>query len=260
MLASLNPQLAQWTDKKIWIIGASSGIGAALAKALLAKGADVAISARTQTSLVNVASAHPKAFVLPFDATEPEQWSAARAKLAEHWSGSAYWVIFCAATYRPEHVWDVQAEWTRQTLQTNLGSVYFGVQTCLGDLLAKRSGGFVIVASVAGYVGLPRAAVYGPTKAALINLAQLMYVELHGRGLGVYLVNPGFVKTRLTERNDFTMPALQTPEQAANAILKGMAKGEFEISFPKRFTWWLKLLQLLPYRMQFAILARTLKS
>lgn len=259
MLKSFNPKLSDWTGKKVWIIGASSGIGAALAKQMLAQGAEVALSARSTSALQNTASNHPNAWVLPLDATEPQEWEAAHRKLQTHWPSSAYWVVFCAATYRPEHSWELESTATQQTLQTNLASVYYGLEAVLPDLLNRQDGGLVIVASVAGYIGLPNATVYGPSKAALINLAELLYSELHPRGLGVYLVNPGFVKTRLTDRNDFPMPALQSPQQAAQAILHGMAKGEFEISFPKRFTRWLQLLRYLPQRLRFAIIARTIK-
>lgn len=259
MLTALNPKLNNWTGKKVWIIGASSGIGAALAKALLAQGASVALSARSEDALQTVAANHPQAFVLAFDATDPAQWTGAHARLHSHWGEQEYWLVFCAAVYRPEHSWQLESASTHQTLQTNLASVYYGLEVSLGGMLKRQRGGLVLVASVAGYVGLPNACVYGPSKAALINLAELLYVELRPRGLGVYLVNPGFVKTRLTDRNDFRMPALQSPEQAAQAILHGMARGQFEISFPKRFTWWLRLLQYLPQRLRFAILARTIK-
>jgi short-subunit dehydrogenase len=109
---------------------------------------------------------------------------------------------------------------------------------------------------VAGYRGLPQSLAYGPTKAALINLAETLYLDLHRKGIGVSLINPGFVQTPLTQGNAFTMPALLTPEQAATAILKGWAQGAFEVHFPKRFTLCLKALRLLPYRAYFALIRR----
>ena len=135
---------------------------------------------------------------------------------------------------------------------------YTGLATVLPDMLARGSGGVAIVASVAGYVGLPNASVYGPTKAALINLAEVLYADLHPRGLDVYLINPGFVQTPLTDQNAFAMPALQTPQAAARAIFGGLAGGKFEIHFPKRFTIWVKLLGALPYRLRFALIDRFL--
>lgn len=259
MFAALNPKIDQWQGKKVWIIGASSGIGAALAKELLSHGAQLALSARSEAGLLDTAQGHANALVLPMDATQTYEWRQAHARLKEHWGDSPYWVVFCAGVYRPEHSWELDSAATQKTLQTNLASVYFGIEVVLPDMLQRKNGGLVLVASVAGYMGLPNATVYGPSKAALINLAELLYAELHQRGLGVYLVNPGFVKTRLTQRNDFPMPALQSPEQAARAIVAGLARGKFEISFPKRFTWWLQLIRLLPQRWRFAIISNATK-
>jgi NAD(P)-dependent dehydrogenase (short-subunit alcohol dehydrogenase family) len=109
------------------------------------------------------------------------------------------------------------------------------------------------VSSVAGYGGLPTSLVYGATKAALINLTETLYLDLAPRGIGVYLINPGFVKTPLTDRNTFRMPALISADEAAAEILAGLARGCFEIHFPRRFTRWLKLLRVLPYRWYFAL-------
>lgn len=259
MLSSLNPRITHWAGRKVWVVGASSGIGAALAKQLLAQGAELALSARSLPGLRTTAEEHPETLLLPMDASRPDEWKRCHAELISQWQDSAYWVVFCAASYRPQHSWELEGQYTKQTLLTNLGSVYYGLEAVLPDLLARGDGGLLIMASVAGYVGLPNAAVYGPSKAALINLAELLYSELHPRGLGVYLINPGFVQTPLTARNDFPMPALQTPEQAATAILRGIARGRFEISFPKRFTGWLQLLKILPHRLRFAIISHTVK-
>lgn len=127
-------------------------------------------------------------------------------------------------------------------------------------MLGRSAGGIAIIASVAGWIGLPKASVYGPSKAALINLAEILYSDLHPRGLDVYLINPGFVNTQLTAQNDFDMPALQTPDEAASAILRGIAAGRFEIHFPRRFTLLIKLLRLLPYRIRFALIGQLVKT
>lgn len=169
-------------------------------------------------------------------------------------------VIFCAAEYRPLRPWEVTADEARRTIDINLGSVYYGLAAVLPSMLSRHAGSLVLLASVAGYMGLPNATIYGPTKAALINLAELLYAELHPRGLGVYLVNPGFVKTRLTARNDFSMPALQTAEDAAASILSGLARGRFEIAFPSRFTRVMRLASMLPYRLRLALLQRLMKT
>ena len=121
-------------------------------------------------------------------------------------------------------------------------------RVALQQALQRRGGHISLISSVAGFRGLPQGLAYGPTKAALINLAETLYLDLRPEGIGVSVINPGFVETPLTEQNPFTMPALITPAQAAAEILRGWARGSFDIHFPKRFTLWLKLLRLLPYR------------
>jgi short-subunit dehydrogenase len=124
-------------------------------------------------------------------------------------------------------------------------------------LLAQKAGGIGIVASVAGYIGLPKALIYGASKAALINFTESLYNDLRPKGLGVYLINPGFVDTPLTQKNDFEMPALMKAEDAARVTLAEIAAGRFEIHYPKRFTRMLKLLRVLPYRLQLWLVRRS---
>lgn len=255
----LNRRIENWEGKRVWLVGASSGIGAALAAEALAAGARVALSARRLEQLQAVAAGHPQALTLPFDALDQAAWPEAYRAACQLFGGIDL-VVFCAAEYRPERSWEVTPAGAARTLGINLGSVYSGLATVLPDMLARGSGGIAIVASVAGYLGLPKASVYGPSKAALINLAELLYTDLHPRGLDVYLINPGFVRTQLTARNDFAMPALQTPEAAARAIRRGMAAGRFEIHFPWRFTLLVKLVRMLPYRLRFALLAQLAKT
>lgn len=257
MFAPLNPPVRDWPSRRVWIVGASSGIGAALADTLLQRGAHVVLSARREDALETVAGNRPGAHVLPFDATRPSEWAAAAAAV-DLWGGVDL-LVFCAAVYTPEHAWELRADRVRETLATNLESVYLGLEAMVPRLLKRGQGGLVLLASVAGYTGLPTATVYGPTKAALINLAELLYTDLRPRGVSVHLVNPGFVRTRLTERNGFPMPALQTPEQAARAIVAGLERGRFEIHFPRRFTIPLRLLSQLPHRLRFALVRRALR-
>lgn len=254
----LNRCLRDWNGLRVWLIGASSGIGAALAAEALAAGARVALSARREDRLQAVAAGHAQALVAPFDIVDHAGWAARYAEIQQAFGGVDL-VVFCAADYQPERSWEVQPARAAQLLAVNLGSVYTGLATVLPDMLARGSGGIAIVASVAGYLGLPNASVYGPSKAALINLAELLYVDLRPRGLSVYLINPGFVQTALTARNEFAMPALQTPLEAARAILRGLAAGRFEIHFPRRFTLAMKLLRWLPYRLRFNLMTRMMQ-
>lgn len=256
-MRALNRPIRRWDGLRVWIIGASSGIGAALATDALLAGARVALSARRSDKLEALAHGHPQALAVPLDILDQPAWAGCYGRICAAFGGIDL-IVFCAADYRPERSWEVRPAQASRTLAVNLGSVYTGLATVLPDMLARGSGGIAIVASVAGYLGLPNASVYGPSKAALINLAELLYADLHPRGLSVYLINPGFVQTALTAKNDFAMPALLTPQAAARAIRRGLAAGRFEIHFPRRFTLALKFLRWLPYRLRFTLIDRLL--
>ncbi|GGY14584.1 SDR family NAD(P)-dependent oxidoreductase [Paludibacterium paludis] len=259
MTPRLNPAIADWRARRVWIIGASSGIGAALAAELLDAGAGVILSARRAEPMRALAADHPAARVETLDVTDPGAWQRVWAQL-DHPGSRPDLVVFCAADYRPQTCLDLHADETRRLLDTNLLGVYHGLEVILPTLARQGHGGVALIASVAGYAGLPGAVVYGPGKAALINLAEILYAELKPRGVAVYLINPGFVATPLTAKNDFPMPALLTPREAARDIMRGLARGAFEIHFPFRFTFWLKLLRLLPYRLRLPLLARLSRS
>jgi len=192
---------------------------------------------------------------LALDLSRAGEIERARDRLLAAWGGIDL-VVFNAGTYRPLRAWELTAEAVRETLETNLVGTMSGTAAVLPTLLAQGHGAIALVGSVAGYGGLPKALVYGPSKAALINFAEVLHLDLSPRGIGVFLIDPGFVATPLTAQNDFAMPALQTPEQAAAAIVDGFARGDFEIHFPKRFTRALKLLQLLPRPLYFALIRR----
>jgi short-subunit dehydrogenase len=165
-------------------------------------------------------------------------------------------VLIVAGTHRPVRAWELEGETARLLVETNLMGVLNVIEAVLPELLAAGRGGIGIMASVAGYGGLPTSLVYGATKAALINLAETLYLDLKPRGVDVYLINPGFVKTPLTDRNAFRMPALISAEEAAAATLAGLEKGRFEIHYPTRFTLAMKLLAMLPYRLYFPLVRR----
>jgi short-subunit dehydrogenase len=141
-------------------------------------------------------------------------------------------------------------------MEVNYSGALYVLDNVLPALLARGAGHISLVGSVAGYRGLPQSLAYGPTKAALINLAETLYLDLHDKGIGVSVINPGFVQTPLTAGNTFDMPALLTPRQAAQEIVRGWARGEFEIHFPKRFTVWMQVLRLLPHRLFFSLVKR----
>lgn len=254
----MNPAIIDWRGRRVWLLGASSGIGAALARALLARGARVALSARKESMLQQLAGNAPDAadaLVLPCDAADPASLARAFAFLEDRWGGVDV-AVYLAADYQPMRAWELDLDVASRMIDINLrGAVAFAacVVPCL---LRQGQGQLAFVASVAGYGGLPKSLIYGPTKAALINFAETLYLDLAAKGLGVRVINPGFVATPLTAANDFAMPALITPEQAAQAILKGYAGTAFEIDFPRRFTLPMKLLSLLPYRWYFPLVRR----
>lgn len=269
LFGALNPPFADYRGRRVWVIGASYGLGAAIARELLARGARVALSARKRELLKQVAEGFKEALIAPLDVTDVDSVHAAARRIARAWGGFDLVLVVAgthiemraqlppgvaASTDTPPPYWSLAR--ARQLLDVNLHGVLNCVDAALPVLLRQGSGGIGIVSSVAGYMGLPRSLIYGASKAALINFTEALYGDLRPQGIAVYLINPGFVDTPLTRKNDFRMPALMPAEDAARATLDGIAAGEFEIHYPKRFTRWLKLLRVLPYRLQLAAVAR----
>jgi NAD(P)-dependent dehydrogenase (short-subunit alcohol dehydrogenase family) len=238
-----------WHGKTVWLVGASSGIGQATAHALHARGARVVVSARNTQALDDFVRSHTGALALPLDASD-----AAAVKVAAQTVlalGPLDLLMYCAGYYRELRATEFDLAEMLQHQQVNYTGALYLLDAVLPALLKRGSGHISLVGSVAGYRGLPKSLAYGPTKAALINLAETLHVDLKPSGVGVSIVNPGFVETPLTAQNQFSMPALITPAQAATEILAGWARGEFEIHFPKRFTLWMKTLRVLPYALYF---------
>lgn len=249
----MNPPIRDWRGLRVWVIGASSGIGAETARQLLERGALVALSARNVALLDDVANAHHQALVLQLDITVQTQVQQARDRLLEQWQGIDL-VLIVAGAYNEMRADGLDMAVVNQMLDVNLRGVFHCLEAVLPTLLRQGHGGVGIVSSVAGFSGLPKALVYGPTKAALINLAESLYFDLSPRGIGVYLINPGFVETPATAQNNFAMPGLISADRAAQEILDGIGRGRFHIHFPKRFTNWLRLARLLPYRWYFSLI------
>ncbi len=254
LFTPLNAPQTDWRGKTVWIVGASSGIGAATASALHARGARVIASARNQQALQEFAKTHTGAQALVLDATDRQAVQVAAQQVLA--MGRLDCVVYCAGHYTAMRGFALDLDDAVRHMQVNYVGALNVLDAVLPQLLIQGSGHISLVGSVAGYRGLPNSLAYGPSKAALIHLAETLYLDLKGRGIGVSIINPGFVETPLTSRNDFEMPALLTPQQAALAILKGWAAGAFEIHFPKRFTLGLKLLRILPYRIYFALVGR----
>ena len=247
----MNPKIIGWSGKRVWLVGASSGIGAALARELAGRGARLALSARSVDKLR--ALAIENALLLLCDATDTASLATARASLLAAWRGIDL-VIYLAGDYVPMRAGDFDLAVAERVVTVNFNGAMRLTATVLPDL--RAGGGIVFVASVAGYRGLPKALAYGPGKAALIHFAECLHLDLAPQGIGVWVVNPGFVATQLTAKNDFAMPALLTPGEAALATVDGLKTGKFEIHFPKRFTRVMKFLALLPYGLYFPLVRR----
>ncbi|SCK26056.1 SDR family oxidoreductase [Vogesella sp. LIG4] len=247
---SFNPRLRNWQGRHVWLIGAGHGIGAALAHQLRAAGALLALSGRNEAALRAVAADDAHCLVLPLDVTREQDWLQARGQLLQRWPHIDL-VVMLAGDYAAVRAWQLTPELARHMVEVNLLGVMYGTAAVVPALLHQQHGSIALVASAAGWVGMPNGLVYGATKAAVNHFAQTLYLDLRPRGIGVHVVNPGFVATRLTARNDFAMPALISAEQAASAILAGLARGDFDIHFPRRFSLLLKLAAHLPYRLYF---------
>ena len=251
------------TWRLVWITGGGSGIGLAVARQLAGMGAKVIISGRHEQALLESCaqinqpalsgSLHP----LVCDVTSLESVQAAWQHLSLDY-GVPDLVLLNAGNHQPVSVNDFTPEPFKQLMAVN----YFGVVNCLTvllpDLLSRQRGQVGVVASVAGYSGLPSAAAYGGSKAALINTCEALYPELQAQGIQLSLINPGFVKTPLTDKNTFTMPFLIEVDQAAAAIIRGLQSRRFEIAFPRVFVMLLKVLRLLPYSLYFKLTRKLL--
>ncbi|MDE2119169.1 MAG: SDR family NAD(P)-dependent oxidoreductase, partial [Betaproteobacteria bacterium] len=192
---------------------------------------------------------------LPLDVRDVQALRDAAGRVQASFGGLDL-LVYCAGTYRAQRATAFDLDDALLHDDINYRGALHTLDAVLPMLLRQGSGHVVLVSSVAGWRGLPQALAYGPTKAALISLAETLYLDLRPQGIGVSVVNPGFVQTPLTAGNRFRMPALMQPEQAAQRILSGLRRRRFHIHFPRRFTLWLRLLRLLPYRWYFAVVGR----
>lgn len=246
-------------SRVVWITGASSGIGAALARRMAGAGWQVAASARSADRLAALAEeagdAPGRIVPVPLDVTDPRAVEDAVARI-EHEIGPIAQAVLNAGTHTPVAADSLRVEDFRPLVELNLLGTVHCLVPLVPRLIDRRAGRIAIVASVAGYRGLPSAAAYGMTKAGLINMAEALRVELAPRGVAVQVVNPGFVRTPLTDRNAFRMPFLMEPEAAAEAFYRGLQSNRFEIAFPRRFVYLMKMLRILPAPLAFAVTRR----
>lgn len=242
-------------NKNIWIIGCSSGIGEAVAKELAASGATLALSARRETKLNKICNnLEGKHTVLPLDISNPKEVKKAVESLRSKWKKIDIIINF-AALYYPGDMVKLESTKTKKLIEVNLTSSFYLAEYALPHLIEQGEGQLVFCGSVAGYMGLPGGQPYSATKAAIINMSESLYLEMKKSktNVDIKLINPGFVKTPMTEKNDFEMPMVLQPEQAAKAISKGLLASKFEIHFPRKFTNIMKFLEILPYGIYFRL-------
>lgn len=233
--------MSAFQGQTFWLIGASEGLGRALAKQLDAEGARLILSARNETRLRSLKNELSAARVIPLDATDLE---AVRDAVSE--AGSLDGIIYCAGDYDPMSARDWNTEGALRINDIN----YVGALRVLGETVPQmvrlEDGDITLVGSLSGYRGLPAAIGYGASKAALISLAETMRHDLKGTGVTVRIVNPGFIQTRLTDKNSFSMPQIMSPEAAASKVMKAMRSRRFRTDFPAPFSWFFKVLNCLP--------------
>lgn len=256
--------IKDYQDQIIWIIGASSGIGSALARELSGRGAILALSSRRKDELDNLkTSLGDQHRVFSLDITDAEK-TLRTAQAIRATFGRIDRVIFLAAAYAPMKIDNIDLAMAKGIIDINLGGAFNIVHAVIPILQTqapkyqKYRGQIALCGSVAGYVGLPGGQPYSATKAGIINLAESLHAECKPL-IDVKLISPGFVRTPLTDKNNFDMPMIIEPEQAAKEIADGLVTRHFEIHFPKKFTILLKLLRLLPYTLSL-YLTRNIKT
>ncbi|MBU6407834.1 MAG: SDR family NAD(P)-dependent oxidoreductase [Alphaproteobacteria bacterium] len=229
-----------------WVTGASSGIGAALVRRLVAEGWKVAATARDRAALEELAAESPEAiFAAPADVADEAAMSAC-ARAVEARFGPIGLVVANAGVYLPVHAPAIDPGLYRRTFEVNVLGVAHLLAPVLPAMAARRKGHVHIVSSATGFGGMPTASAYGASKAALINMAECLKIELERHGVGVSLSTPGFVDTPAQTDNAFPKPFMVSAAFAARRIADGLKRGGFETSFPRRFTWLLKALYALP--------------
>ena len=225
--------MRDFTGKRYWLVGASEGLGLALAQKLSAAGADLILSARSEDALAKAAALLPgKATVLPVDVGSTASVDAAAAKL-----GDLDGMVFLAGVYTPMRAQDWNAAEAEAMANVNFTGCIRAVGAALPGMVARNRGHIVITGSLSGFRGLPGAIGYAASKAGTMVLAESLYADLRKSGVAVQLANPGFIRTRLTAKNDFAMPFIMDPEAAADIMFRHMASGGFKISFPTVFSW-----------------------
>lgn len=234
--------MSEWVGKRYWLVGASEGLGQALAHKLSAAGVHLILSARSKDKLNALANALPgRADVVPMDVSD-----SASVKAAAETVGDIDGVVQLAGVYWPFGAGDWDADQATAMADINFTGAMRLVGAVVPKFVERGSGHIVLTGSLSGFRGLPNAAAYTSSKAGVMTLAESLYADLWRTDIKVQLVNPGFIKTRLTEKNTFNMPFIMEPEQAAQEFFEHMNTDGFKRSFPTGFSWVFRGSQFLP--------------
>ena len=245
-------------QKKIWITGASSGIGKALAEKFASEGWKVAASARRK-EILDKMSNHENIFSYPLDVTNQDQIKISFKKIIEDFNGLDL-CVFSSGTYDPKLEQEINVKQNKFVMETNFFGVLYCVNAVENYFKNKKNGHISIVSSVAAYRGLPNSSGYGPSKAALTNLTESLYFDFKKHNVRISLISPGFIKTPLTDKNEFPMHFIKSPEFAAEKMFNGLTKSKaFEIHFPKALTILLKIFRVLPYKIYLFLIDKGVK-
>lgn len=257
----MSPGSAETVSRVVWVTGAGKGIGRALALRLAGDGWTVAASARTEADLKRLEADCPSGRIhaFPLDTTNLAQ-TMITVDVIENRLGPLTLAILNAGTHIPMPVEAFSPETVRTLVETNLMGTVNSVESVIHRFIERKGGHIAVVASLAGYRGLPTSAAYGMTKAGLINMCEALKPELDAHNVRMTLINPGFVETPLTDKNDFPMPFLISVDAAVDYIMRGLHGNAFEVAFPRRFAWLMKVLRLLPDWAFFAVTRRMIRT
>jgi len=243
----------KYHNKNILIIGASFGIGEELCRQLSSFGANLAISARSKDKIVQLSKELPGSHLaIPCDVAKRSDLQNLRQELFKKWDKIDI-VIFGVGIYQPMNIDNFDLAKSKDILDVNFSSFLNFVDVFLDDFKGQNISQLGVISSVAGYFGMPNSLVYGASKAALTNLTESLFYEFKKYQVKVQLINPGFVKTRLTDQNNFKMPSIISAQSASKIIVKNLSSSKFEIKFPLIFTFVMRLLSLLPYQIRFLL-------
>lgn len=243
--------MSNWNGKRYWIVGASEGLGAALAREMSAAGADLVLSARSEERLKTLAADLPgPCTVVSVDVRDQDSVNRAAAQ-ADDIDG----IVYLAGVYWPQAAPDWNAEQVTAMCDVNFTGAARVLSCIVPKMAARGTGHIVLTGSLSGFRGLPGATGYAASKAGVMAMAEALHADLRGTGVKVQLVNPGFIRTRLTDKNDFRMPFIMDPEKAADIVLAHMKTDRFQKSFPRPFSWVFRLSLFLPDWLYFRIFA-----